>query len=369
MVAKPIERSRGAAPPDSSTFSATTGEHPPIALPPRDERVRALRRLLGSPDRSVGQLALGIRATARRHFALHVAPLVDAHWPGLVREPFHEKLLIGACDLYASAPYTALFCAPRRPLLIRLVTDLGNLLPLPFPALALLGRGAMEILGRVAYPREHRRIILIAAFIVVVDHVFDHAMTEPAEERGRKLVAVIDGNVDPDSRELALVRALAVAMGERLGPDERAAFLAAMERVRAWIFAEVKAMRGEPDPLGLGHRTAGVEGTIDGLLFPVVRFAGEGARRWMYDVSMFVQILDDWLDVEIDRASNRPTPVTTGDWTFEDLERAHAKTLRGIEELVRRAGLRSPRYVAFVREAYCLMMHDVAEAMIARPDE
>ena len=85
------------------------------SLPSRAERVAAVRTLIGEPDRSVRHLALGIRATARRHFDRHVEPLIDAHWPAMRGTAFEEKLRIGACDLYASAPYTALFCAPRRP--------------------------------------------------------------------------------------------------------------------------------------------------------------------------------------------------------------------------------------------------------------
>jgi len=342
---------------------------PAVTLPSRSERVAALRDLMGTPDRSVRHLALGIRATAHRHFDRHVVPLVRAHWPALIGQAFYEKLRIGACDLYASGPYTALFCGPRRPLLVRAVTDTGNLLPLPLPALALLGRGAMELLGRFAYARQHRRILLISAFIVVVDHVFDHCMDEPAEERGRRLEAIIDGREPPVGPELALTRAIAVAMAERLGDDERVAFEAAMLRVKQWIRAEVRAMRGEPDPRGLGHRLAGVEGTIDGLLFPVVRYAGEGARAWMYDVSLFVQVMDDWLDFEMDAASDRTTPVVTGQWGFADLEATWRTSVAGIEGLVRAAGLRSPRYVRFVREAYVLMMHEVMEAMAQRPNE
>jgi hypothetical protein len=341
---------------------------PAAALPPRAARVLAVRALMGTPDRAVRHLALGIRAVARRHFDLHVAPLVAARWPALAGTPFHDKLRIGACDLYASAPYTALFCAPRRPLLVRAVTDAGNLLPLPFPALALLGRGAMELLGRFAYARQHRRIILVAAFIVVVDHVFDHAMSDPPRERGRRLEAVIDGRAPGETPELALVGGLSAAMSAGLADDERAAFEAAMERVKGWIRAEVRALLGEPDPRGLGHRLAGVEGTIDGLLFPVVRWAGEGARAWMYDVSLFVQIVDDWLDAEADLASDRPTPVLAGAWGFADVQAAWRRSIDGLAALLRDAGLGSPRYARFVREAYVLMMVEVLEAMIARPD-
>jgi hypothetical protein len=346
-------------------------EPPPpraAALPPRAARVAAVRALVGTPDRGVRHLAAGIRAVAHRHFDLHVAPLVARHWPGLPGLPFHDKLRIGACDLYASAPYTALLCSPRAPLLVRAVAGAGTRLPLPFPALALAGRGALELLGRFAYAPMHRRIVLVAAFIVVVDHVFDHVLTEPPEERGRHLTAVVDGRVDATTPELALTRALAAAMGEGLAGEERATFERAMEQVRAWIRAEVLALAGEPDPRGMGHRLAGVEGTIDGLLFPVARWVGPGARAWMVDVSLFVQVVDDWLDAEADLASGRATPVLAGAWGLADVERTWRRTLAGLDALVRDAGLGSARYARFVREAYVLMMAEVLEAMIARPD-
>ncbi|MBI5500163.1 MAG: hypothetical protein HY907_07955 [Deltaproteobacteria bacterium] len=350
--------------------NCTSPPAPPPAptLPPRPARVAAVQTLLGPTDPSAGQLALGIRGITHRNFDRHVAPLVDQHWPALRHLPFFAKLRLGACDLYASAPYTVLFCASQPPLLVHLVTTAGDRLPLPAPALGFLGRAALEVLGRVAYPQQHRRIVQIASFIVVVDHVLDHCLDGPPDRRGALLHAVIDGIQPPATPELALTRALVVAMGHRLEPDEQAAFEAAMLRVHDWIRAEVRAMNGEPDPEGLGHRRAGTEGTIDGLLFPLVRWTGEGARRWMYDVAMFMQILDDWFDAEADLAVGRSTPVLEGRWTFDDLERAWHGTVEDLESLVRAAGTRSPHYVRFVRQAYVLMLGEVIDMMARRPE-
>ena len=339
-----------------------------LRVPLRHDRVAALRAIMGPGDPAARQLALGIRATAHRHFDRHVVPRVAAHWPALFTQPFYEKLRIGACDLYASAPYTAFFCAPRRPPLVRLVTGLGDSLPLPIAALAVIGRGAMGVLGRVAYREEHRRIALVAAFIVVVDHVFDHCMSDPPEERERRLLGVLRGTAPPTSPELALAASLARGMAEGLDARDRVVFGAAMDQVYGWIHAEVRAMLGEPDPSGMGHRLAGVEGTIDGLLFPVARYGGEGTRRWMIDVSLFVQIADDWLDADADMASGRSTPVLTGEWTLRDVEASWRRSVAGLEQLLRDVGLDSPRYVRFVREAYVLMMGDVIGAMAQRPD-
>ena len=347
-----------------TTLSPSTG-----ALPNRKERVRALRALMGTPDRHVVQMTLGIRNTAHRHFDAEVVPLLERHWPAALGTSFFAKLRIGACDLYASAPYTAMFCAPRRPALVRVVTLLGNAVRLPSFALPLLGRATMELLGRYAYREEHRRIILVAAFVVVVDHVFDHCMQEAARLRGETLLAVIDGTQAPTSAELSLVRALVQAMGQQLAPEDQTCFDSAMMGVRSWIHAEVRAMEGLVDPLGLGHRLAGVEGTIDGLLFPVARFGCVSARSWMVQVSMFVQIMDDWLDLEADARSDRPTPVTQGVWGYADLARSWQQTLDGLETLVCEADLSAPHYVSFVRASYVCMMHDVMEAMVERPDQ
>jgi hypothetical protein len=353
----------------SEAAVARTEVEPPrcVVLPPRDDRIAAVRALMGVADPAVRHLALGIRSITRRSFDQHVDPLIDAHWPAMRADPFYEKLRIGACDLYASAPYTVLLCAPNQPLLVRAVTMAGVLLPLPLSALALLGRGAMQVLGRVALVDKHRRIVLIASCIMLVDQMLDHTMTEPPSERGKRLEAVIQGREQPSTPGLALTRAIVVAMAEGLEGDERKAFDAAMGRLIDWIRSEERAMNGEPDPLGLGHHLAGIEGGIDALLFPVVRFAGERARRWMYDVSMFMQVMDDYLDFELDAVSNRSTPVVTGDWTFADVESSWQKTLTGIESLVRNAGFTSRRYVRFVREAYVLMMVEVMEAMAQRP--
>jgi hypothetical protein len=335
----------------------------------RADRAARITALMGVGDPRAAHLARGIRDTARLHHQRHVVPIVLQTWPDVIGTPFGEKLRIGACDLYASAPYMALFCGRHRPALVRVVTALGNGLPIPPRLLGLIGRVAMVAIGRLAYDDEHRRIALVSAFIVVVDHVFDHCMTEAPEARGRRLEAIIAGRERPDTPELALTQGLALAMAAGLDGETRRTFDAAMAQVYEWIRAEVRGQLGVPDPLGFGHRRAGVEGTIAGLLFPVARFADDDVRSWMVDVSMYVQIMDDYLDLDADRAAGRETPATLGQWTSADVAAAWERTTRGLEDLVRRSGLGSPRYTRFIRDAYVLMMVEVVQAMIARPDD
>jgi hypothetical protein len=282
---------------------------PPAQLPPRPARVAALRALMGRPDVAVRPFADAIRAVSHRSFDRHVVPLARAHWPAVLHTPFFEKLRIGACDLYASGPYTALFCAPRAPAAGAPRHRRGQR-----PPAAALGPRAASGASPCAAPRalayadQHRRIALVAAFIVVVDHALDHVMTDPPEPAARASKAVLEGASAPDHPGLALARALASPWPTASTRADRAPSRPAMDGCTGWIRAEVRAMRGEPDPEGLGHRRAGVEGTIDGLLFPVVRFAAKGRAAWMYDVSMFVQLMDDWIDVEADARSDRDDP-------------------------------------------------------------
>lgn len=338
---------------------------------PQSRAVRAARiaGLLGPAPPAVLPLCDGIRSLTRRHFAAHVVPLVRRHWPQILGTPFYEKLEIGACDLYAAAPYTAILCGPGRAAALRQLLGLAAALPLPAPALPAAAGLAVAQLGRLLFPAAQRRIILAAASIVVLDHVFDHCLREPPRARGALLRAVLAGREAPARPELALVRALIFALGEGLAPAERAPYAAALARLEGWIDAEVRGLLGEPDPEGLGHRRAGVEGTIDGLLFPVSRLVDPRARGWMVDVSLFVQILDDYLDLEADLAEGRSTPATQGAWTFADVERAYGATLLGLDELLRAAGTPSPRLRGLLRDLYVRMIGDVIHAMLARPSD
>ncbi|MEM7139061.1 MAG: hypothetical protein AAF500_20980 [Myxococcota bacterium] len=329
----------------------------------RQARIDRLRALMGQADPSVRELAVGIREVTNRNYDTHVMPLIRQHWPAMLGDPFAEKMRIAVCDLYAAAPYTVLFCAPTKPLSVALITTLANRFAIPNRALGLGARAGLNILGRVALSDQHRRIVLIAAFIAVVDHAFDHCMPEAPVERGRKLHALLDGQWEPDTPVLRLTRAIQVEMSRDLPEREREPYARAVVRLKDWVDSEVAGMTGIVDPTGVGHRLAGVEGTIDGLLFPVHHYAGEQARPWMYEVSLFVQMMDDYIDIDTDLQDGRMTPVISGEWTFDDISRTWRNTVRGVEALTRAGGHDAPHYVRFIREAYVMMLVEILEKM------
>ncbi len=329
------------------------------------ERLAQLRAVLGPVNEQVRPFTEALRALVYARWDDTLVPMIEASWPSLLDEPAGKKLKFLACDLYATAPYTVLFCSPRRPLTVDVPMRVGQWLRVSPPVLARFAARAVEWLGDTFPAATQRRIAVTAMFIATVDHVFDHCMDDLfPQERERRIKGVLDGSFTPDTGPLKLVRALIVAMQEGLDAGERALFQDVLARVGEWVESEVKGMTGVEDPDGLCWRLAGVLGTIDGLVFPVLGYAGEGAREWMYGVSLFCQIMDDWIDVERDRQDVRATPVLTGKWTIETVRSQFDVTSQGIQDLARTSGLQGDAYLAFVRDAYQLMAHEVMEAMV-----
>jgi hypothetical protein len=179
---------------------------------------------------------------------------------------------------------------------------------------------------------------------------------------------VLDGSWAPDDKTehagaFRFLRALYLEMGAGIEGEDKRVYDAACGSLYEYIDCEARSMTGVPDPSGCEWRMGGVRGTIDGLFFPVWRYAGDQSREWMYGVSLFVQVMDDWLDLEKDAQDIRPTPILTGFWTIETVRETWQKTVDGVVELAKLAGIDDESYLAFVRETYRFMAIEVADAM------
>jgi len=339
--------------------------HLPAKDIPAERRIALLEAMMGEADDASLPFVEAIRRHTTALYDQYITPLFEAHWPEKKDAADAQKLRFLACRLYASAPYTVLFCAERPHWLVKLATATGNTFGLKERTLGKGAAFAMRIFGPLYPARDHRRIVLIGAFIATIDHAFDHYMddVEP-KERERRIKGLLNGTWAPDHGALKLTRAIQEAMEEGIPDEERPIYDAALARVVEWVESEVAGMTGIEDPRGLCHRLAGVEGTIDGLIFPVHKYAGETARQWMYDVSLFVQMMDDWIDYESDLQDIRSTPVITGKWNLGIIQNKWDDTIAGIEALAKGANMGSPAYQRFVRDAYVMQMHDVMHAMI-----
>lgn len=336
---------------------------------PEAERLRILRGLMGEKDHGIAAFPAAIRAVTFRDHDRWVKPLYQQHWPDALLGRTDRKLRFLTCNLYATAPYTVLFSSVRPPFAVRALRSLGVGLGLSPPSMATWAGRATRLCAALLDDDTRRRIVQIASFIAAVDHIFDHCMQGvPAEERGRRMRALLDDqwqsdDAVPHAGAFRFLRALYLEMGSGIQGDDVGVYAIATSRLREFFDAEVKAMTGAKDPTGLEWRMPGVLGTIEGLVFPVWRFAGEPARTWMYGVSLFVQVMDDWIDLDKDLAEVRPTPMTTGFWGERALEETWRATLDGIVALAKSSGIDDEHYLTFVRETYRFMAIEVAEAM------
>lgn len=343
------------------------------------ERIAALKEIMGSADPAVRAFPEAIRTIT---FASHdrwVKPIYEKHWPEALSGSVAKKLRFLTCNLYATSPYTVMFSSSSPPPLVRALRFAGPALGLEPAQLSSWAGVGVKVLARFIADDTHRRIIQIATFIAAVDHVYDHYMKGvPAEQRGARMRGVLDGSWSPDAPgadpqmphagAFRFLRALWLEMSAGIVGEDKRVFDLAVARLHDYVDSEVKAMTGVPDPTGCCWRMGGVLGTIDGLFFPVWKYAGDPfgpnlAREWMYAVSLFVQVMDDWIDLDSDALDIRPTPVLTGFWTLETVKATWDQTMRGIVNLAKNSGVDDEGWLVFVRETYRMMALEVMEAM------
>lgn len=347
---------------------------PPIALvdeqagaaeSAREERERAILEVIGTPHPRHRGLPVALRRETARYWRRYVEPLISEHWPAVRGLPFYAKFKIGAQNVYAPAPYTVVVLSARRPRVLRAFNWLCSRLHTPRGVIVAGLQAMLPVFAWLLLRRENKRIALMAAFIALVDEAFDNHLEGSApEERGDLLRGILGGQVPPPTPSFALVRAIRVALEEGCTDEEREELARAMEGCVAWAEAEVSNMLGHPDPEGLCHRRVGILTGIDGLAWTVRRHVRQAERDWMYDVSEFIQMLDDWVDLEKDAAEGLRTPAHTGVWTLETIEQRFEETRATVGRIVEANGETNPRYVQLARESYAYQVQDLLGMML-----
>ena len=332
-----------------------------------EARKQAIVELIGEPDRSADVQAFvdALRSETARYWTRYIEPLIDQHWPEVRSTPFYTKFKIGAQKVYAPAPYTVAVLSRRRPFALRFLLGACRLLRLPGAAIAWGMKLLLPFYTRWFMRVENRRIALMAAFIASADEAFDHHLNHvPADERSGLLRRILEGRAEPPTPSLRLVQALRRAMDEGCDADELAEIKTATEGCCRWGEAEVKRALREPDPEGLCHRGAGIRGGIDGLAWTARGYVSDAELHWMYDVSYFVQMVDDWVDLEKDLDEDVWTPVADGTWTLDTVRQWFDRTTETVVGIARDNGEDYPPYLRLVGEGYRHQVRDLLQDMV-----
>ena len=112
------------------------------------------------------------------------------------------------------------------------------------------------------------------------------------------------------------------------------------------------------------HRGVGIRTGIDGLAWSVRRYISPAEWQWLYDVSHFIQLLDDWVDLEKDLAENVVTPVAEGRWTLKDVREHFDETTVRFGEIAIENGESYPPYVQLARDCYAYQVKDLLQNMV-----
>ena len=281
-------------------------------------------------------------------------------------------------EMYGRACYSMLLVCQRGPRLLRALLRAAAFLP-PSRGLTIeLGSALLAGMKHLLPKAVHRQLLLTSALMGMLDVVLDDAGSfgEPAALRVASLTArPFPMNLLPPGK---MIVALAQASRQTETAWQEEYWVSVLQpAVRKYCEAEVLAIKGVPDPTGMGHRWAGIDAAIKGMWYvagPQMGLEDDCARfekdqwnreqQWMADTSLLMQMIDDWVDQDEDRGA-RLTPVVAGDWNLESAAELFDKTIRDLGVLLDASGIQKPVLKAIFADLYRDYLHTAMDAMHA----
>lgn len=301
-----------------------------------------------------------------------VMRVVSAQWERYVREVCEDgsdvrralskpKARLSAI-MYARGCYSMIILGRGAPLPLRAAVWAVGLIRLSADRVARIGALIVCALPLLLPRRVHRCIALVAFKMAIFDDTVDEF--------------ALQGREPEDVFESAPMRVVVSALRRGESPWQReywdAVLMPAMQR---FAREERQAIAGAIDMESMGHRGAGIDSAIKSMWYAVGPYIGIGdpenavestrwnaIQRWMADGTLLVQMLDDWVDRDED-ATARPTPVTQGQWTPDDIEKQYCKTRDGLVAVLRMQGIENLVFRDVVCGLYCEYLHRALRAM------
>jgi hypothetical protein len=332
------------------------------------ERAAAIDRFIPRPPVDVAPL--------RNAFSKTIAKQWDRHLPSAIDgAPLGVKARFIA-EMYARGCYSMLLLSAGGPALLRFPLRVTSLLPLSRGMGVALGSALLSGLDRLAPRAPHRQLLLTSALMGALDIVLDEAASS-----GEAAVLRIASLLTPQAPSTLLPGEQTIATLTRAIRQNETRWQSGywesvlVPAVRAYCMAEALGVAHAPDPKGMGHRSAGIEAVIKGMWYvvaPSMGLAGNLARfettewnreqRWMADTTLLMQMIDDWVDQDEDNGA-RLTPVVTGDWNTESVDRLYRKTARDLAAMLSENRIRNPVVQELFFDLYNDYLHVAIEAM------
>ncbi|MFZ1085800.1 MAG: hypothetical protein WAN35_12620 [Terracidiphilus sp.] len=340
---------------------------------PAAARVRTLEELIAKPPEDV----IPLRRSIQR--------MVAAQWQRYVPQALGaDTLELGSAkaikirflaEMYLRACYSMIALSDRCPLLLRMQIRCPRPIPLPRAVVVSAGQWIYSFLTWMLPARVHRQLALMATMIGLIDQLLDEATAKGPDEAAR-VALLLTAAAEPVTSLETRLRTIAVHL--RAGESRwqahhwTAVMLPAMQR---YCQEEALAATGKIDPSGMGYRWAGIEAAISGMWYVVGPHLGledkveafrrgnwNAEQRWMADTSLLMQMLDDWIDQDEDRAV-RSTAVLSHDWSLEGMQSLYRKTIEDLTLLLNQNGVRNETVKRLFVDLYVDYIHTGLDAM------
>jgi hypothetical protein len=351
-----------------------------VSLPNADDRRAAVKDIFGDDaiDDAFVTFRRVLSGEVARLFAREVLPVVRPVWPGVDDATFLPKWRNGF-DVYCGLALSVLVVSRRRPASVAWTSRALRALGADERAIVAVGTRALPVLFGLVMRRWVRRAALAAAWIMILDEALDDGLADvPVDQRADVLVDVVrhatDGSgADPPGRwrpgvEVGAVAALGAALArEARDAGDEAGFRRVLDGIAAWARGEGANLQGNADPLGLGHRSPGVVGSMGLIAWALGPVVDDVEHRFLVVIAELGQMVDDWLDVEKDLAQGRVTPATTGRWTPTTMRDALAAGEALLGRLLDEAGEGGSAWRAVVLRTYRAQLQHTARCLVATP--
>lgn len=200
------------------------------------------------------------------------------------KDYFYNKFKIGTCKVYASTLYLVL--------IIRYI----NFLPLYEPLLKIGSN----------FFKKRKKIIFISAFITLVDEIVDNIFLKNKEKQLKSVIYSTE-KVKWKLKILRYISSILIKMNIDLKP------------IIYWAKEEDKKLKWDKDPQWLEFRKFWID--YGNELVKLAINANSEEEKILKKISLLIQMLDDVIDIEIDKKKWIMTPAIKGIWNEETIKK------------------------------------------------
>ncbi|NCP72115.1 hypothetical protein GW835_01835 [archaeon] len=230
----------------------------------------------------------------KNDFNQFIEPLIDIYCPEIRKEKFYLKLILGSTELYALGGYIMLLLSGKSYNKYRFFSK--KLLVNNFVFI--------KIIKYTSVNKNLRKQIMYSAVCnVLLDEIYDNDYKELSPRKRSKIIKEALVKKVLNKGKLSLLSYLASNLDKK-----------AVDYGLKWCDAETRCLLGKES-----NRKAGIFGSMELLYSTISKENQRKNIKLMFELAYFVQMLDDYIDLEDDLKNKVVTPVIEGKWDYKTI--------------------------------------------------